>query len=106
MNYDPQWGYQQNNQQYDKTAQNMGLASMILGIIGVVGGGLMFGIAGLVLAVMAGNRGYKEGYRTAGLVLSIISVVGGIITTILGIIAYFWAIAAGINILEYITRFL
>ena len=124
MNYDPQNNGQQNNYnqqnynnpqgnpyyygqyhqapQYDSTAKNMGTASLILGIIGVVFGGVLFGIVGLVLAIMAGNRGYKEGVRTAGLVLSIISIVYGILVTVLVSVYVFAILSLGT---EYIKAF-
>lgn len=63
-------------------------ASMVLGIIGVVclffGGvgsivSLIVGIIGLILASNSKKAGFTSGVRTAGFVLSLISVIGGAI---------------------------
>ena len=109
MNYDPHnnggqspYYSQYHTPQYDSTAKNMGTASLILGIIGVTFGGLLCGIAGLILAIMAGNRGYKEGVRTAGLVLSVIAVVYGILVTIVSIILFYIIFTRGP---EYLSVF-
>ena len=65
--------------------KNSAVVSLVLGIIGVV---LWFfgyssilsvalGIAGLIFAVNSKKEGFDGGIRTAGFVLSIISLVGG-----------------------------
>ena len=75
----------------------MALASLILGIVGI---GLAFlfpyispvlGIVGIILAVIGGKKlkaeGQPAGKATAGMILSIISVVLGIIMSIVVTIA-------------------
>ena len=120
MNYDPQNNnsnpYDPQNRptydaqrmydapKYDSTAKGMGIASLILGIVGLVFGGFLFGVAGLVLAIMAGNRGYKEGVRTAGLVLSIIATVYGLIMTILVVVIVITSLSAGLGFLDALTN--
>lgn len=60
-------------------------ASMVLGIIGVVCWffgyssiiSVICGIIGLILSISSKKAGFEGGVRTAGLVLSIISLVGG-----------------------------
>lgn len=93
---DPQ--NQQNPQQYQQPqyqqypapedpGRGMGIASMVLGIIGLCTGwcwgvGAVLGIVGIVLAIMSGNKskqvGLKQnGLAITGLVCSIIAVVCG-----------------------------
>lgn len=65
----------------------MGIASMVLGIVGLCTGwcwglGAVLGIVGIVLAVMSGNKSKQAGLKqnglaVAGLVCSIIAVVCG-----------------------------
>lgn len=68
--------------------KGQGIASMVLGIIGVVcwffgviGGviSIVLGIIGLVLAGNAKKAGYVEGMQKAGFILSLISLIGGAI---------------------------
>lgn len=67
------------------TNHGQAVASLVLGIIGVVfwffGYGsllsLVLGIIGLVLACSAKKAGNTEGVRTAGFVLSLIALIGG-----------------------------
>lgn len=61
------------------------VASLVLGIIGVVLwffgvssiGSVLLGIIGLVLASSSKKAGFVGGVRTAGFVLSLISLIGG-----------------------------
>ena len=72
--------------------KNKGIASLVLGIIGVVscwygGFGMIFGIIALILAIMSGNSSQaaglkRSGMATAGLILGIITIVLGIPTLI------------------------
>ncbi len=67
--------------------KGMGIASLVLGIVGLCTGnlyglGCVLGIVGIVLAVMSGNKSssaglQRNGLAIAGLVLSILSVVVG-----------------------------
>ena len=64
------------------------IAGLILGILSVIfsccyGLGFVLGIVGLVFTIMARKSGNKEGVCTAGLILSIVGVVLGIIMFIL-----------------------
>lgn len=66
------------------------VASLVLGIIGVVfwffGASsivsVILGIIGLILASSAKTAGNTEGMRTAGFVLSLISLIGGLLVFI------------------------
>lgn len=70
------------------------IASLVFGIIAIVCCctfyfailGLIFGIVGLALAGSAGNKGYRGGMRTAGKVLSLISVIIGAIMAVIVLI--------------------
>lgn len=75
-------------------------ASLVLGIVGValwffgfwfVYGGLIsiaLGVVGIILSVNSKKAGFNGGIRTAGLVLSIIAVVGGAIAFIACLTCY------------------
>ncbi len=66
------------------------IASMVLGIVGVVCWffswssvvSVVLGVIGLILASNAKKAGYESGVRTAGFVLSLISLIGGAIVVI------------------------
>ena len=83
----PQYQPQYPNQNPEDPGKGMGIASMVLGIIGLCTGwcwgvGAILGIIGIVLAIMSGNKskqvGLKQnGLAIAGLVCSIIAVVCG-----------------------------
>ncbi len=68
-------------------ANGFQIASLILGILGILGCccygvvGLLFGIIGLILALI-GNKRNRSGIGIAGLVCSIIAILFGIIGTI------------------------
>ena len=71
---------------------SLAIASLVLGIIGTVmplffgliGSliGLVAGIVGLILSLKAKKLGYVGGMRTAGLVLSIIAIVFGVLISL------------------------
>ena len=72
------------------SANGLQIAGLVLGIISIVacccsGGGIIFGIAGLVCSIM-GNKDNKHGIGIAGMVCSIIGIVFGIGYLILFII--------------------
>ena len=76
----------------------MAVASLVLGILSILDPfiilGLILGIIGIVLAVMAKKRGFFGGMATAGLVLSIIGLaLNGFIFLICGAAGMFaiWA---------------
>lgn len=76
--------------QIKKREDNMALASLIMGIIGIVTscccfGGVIFGTLGIVFAVLSRNEGRFEGNSMAGFVTSIVAVV----LTVLAGIFYF-----------------
>lgn len=65
----------------------MGVASLVLGIIGTVLSvfgmgifGAILGLVGLILAIVGRKNPAKKGVATAGLVLSIIALALGIVT--------------------------
>lgn len=67
-----------------ETGKGAAIASMVLGIVSIVAWffgvgaivGLVTGIVGLVCAANAKKAGFEGGFRTAGLVCSIIGLVG------------------------------
>lgn len=85
-NFQQQPPYQQPQAPFDP-GKGMGIASMILGIVGLCTGwlygvGAILGIVGIVLAVMSRNKSKsvglpQSGLAVAGLVCSIIAVVSG-----------------------------
>ena len=69
--------------------KNEALISLILGIVGLVVAlfvngifGMILGIAGLVVSSRSKSMGYNDSLRTAGFVLSVLSVVLGGITLV------------------------
>ena len=66
-------------------ATGIAIASMVCGIAGMplslmYGIGFFAGVAGLILSIVAGNRGNTSRMRTVGMILSIVSmVIGGLI---------------------------
>ncbi|MBR3642427.1 MAG: hypothetical protein IKN57_02855 [Parasporobacterium sp.] len=69
---------------------NKAIASLILGVIGVILWffgfstiiSMILGIIGLVLASSSKKEGYEGGIRTAGFILSLIAIIGGVIAFI------------------------
>lgn len=72
-------GYNNNvYQQPQNTQNNMALASLIMGIIGIVTswcccGGLLFGSLGILFALLSKTEGRFDKYAKAGLITSIIA---------------------------------
>ena len=72
----------------------LAVVSLVLGIVSLVVcccSGLFstpFGIGGIICAVLSKKNG-KSGMATAGMICSIIGVVFGVISTILGVIMFF-----------------
>ncbi|MGN8896664.1 hypothetical protein [Flavonifractor sp. HCP28S3_F3] len=78
----------------EEKGKNLALASMILGIVGLVFTflintllGLILGIVGLVLASKSKQLGFTGGMRTAGFVTSLISVILGAVLFVLAAVA-------------------
>ena len=96
--YGPQGMYQQPYSQ-PQPGNGLAIASLILGICSIPLafffsiGGIVCGIIGLILAIMAKNRGNLSGMRTGGLICSIIGLVISIILLIISIIAVFMAMS-------------
>lgn len=90
------WNYQDVPKQPVKSPQsNMALASLVMGIIGIVTscccyGGLIFGSLGILFALLSKTEDRFEGYAKAGLITSII---GGVLAVLLGIVLIIFAIA-------------
>ncbi len=68
----------------------MAIVSLVLGILSIVlsccyGAGVIFGIVGVILAVLSKKQG-KSGMGTAGMVCSIIGIVASVIMIILMVI--------------------
>lgn len=87
-----EWNYQGVSQQPVKSPQsNMALASLIMGIIGLVTfcsclGGLIFGSLGIIFALLSKTDDKFEGYAKAGLITSSIAVALGILAIVVIII--------------------
>ena len=62
-------------------SKGLAIASLILGIVSILCGGGIFGIVGLILAIVAKKKG-QAGPHTVGLILSIVGLVLGLIATI------------------------
>lgn len=85
MNLDNPSTYQQPQQ---KKQNSMALASLIMGIIGIVtscccSGGLIFGSLGIVFALLSKTEDRFEGNAVAGLITSVIGMVFAVIVLIL-----------------------
>jgi len=89
-------GGEQNNGGYNtvyrqpqlKKQNSMALASLIMGIIGIVTfcscyGGLIFGSLGIIFALLSKTEDHLEGNAIGGLITSIIALVLTVIVTIL-----------------------
>ena len=80
-NQQNQHGYEPYGTPHTPPGQGMAIASLVMGILGLVTGfffaGLLFGILGIIFAMSARKQGYTGGIATAGLVTSIISVAFG-----------------------------
>ncbi|MBO7374250.1 MAG: hypothetical protein J6U09_00375 [Lachnospiraceae bacterium] len=63
-------------------SKGLAIASLILGIVSILCGGGIFGIVGLILAIVAKKKG-QAGPHTVGLILSIVGLVLGLIATII-----------------------
>lgn len=74
-----------------KKTNGLAIASLIVSIIGLLGCccsglvGVIAGIAGLVLGILANKNG-KTGMATAGIIISIISIVFGVVYLIIGVV--------------------
>ena len=96
-------GYQPNG---EIPGKNKAIASLVLGIISVVLWffgyssllSIILGIVGVVLASKAKKEGNTEGMRTGGLILSIVSLVGGIIAFIVTVVVV-GAVIGGLAVL-------
>ena len=82
------------------------VTSLVLGIVALcfcVGGGLValaLGITGLVFASMAKKKGYQDGMRTAGFVTSLLAVIFGGISAVIGVIVRSVLLAFGTGLLS------
>lgn len=83
----------------EEKGKNMAIACLVLGIAGLVFTllinmllGVIMGIIGLVLAGKAKRLGFVGGMRTAGFVMSLISVIVGGILLVLSLVAVIAAI--------------
>lgn len=89
--------YEGVNQEPQKTRQsNMALASLVMGIIGIVTvcccGGVVFGSLGILFALLSRTEERLEGYAKAGLITSCIALA---LTVLVGIFFVIAALAGG-----------
>lgn len=95
-------------QQYQAPSQNVGpnkangmqIASLVLGIIGIVasccyGIGFVFGVIGLILALVGNKQNKGSGIGIGGLVCSIIAMVFGILMIIYFVIIFMGMMGTG-----------
>ena len=88
----------------DQKKETLAIVSLVLGIVSLVVcccSGLFstpFGIGGIICAVLAQKNG-KSGIATAGLICSIIGVVFGFVSAILGIMV-FMALMSDADVME------
>ena len=89
----PPYGPYDTPPDYAPPGKGMATGSLVLGIVSIVfsGPGIILGIIGLILAIIAKKKGFAGGTGTAGLILSIIGIVFGIIA-----IAFFALLMIGI----------
>ena len=74
--------YQQYPQNGDVPGKGAATASLVLGIVGFFFAGVVLGIIGLCMASKAKQEGYVGGMRTAGFVLSLLSLILSAIATV------------------------
>ena len=74
-------------------SKGLAIASLILGIVSIICGGGIFGIVGLILAIVAKKNG-QAGPHTVGLILNIVGLVLGII------VAIFWILMGGLSVIS------
>lgn len=76
----------------DNGTPGLAIGALVCGIIGIVTGccgclGTIFGIAGLIMAIVSNNK-QKSGVGTAAIVCSIIAIVLGLIMGVVNIVAF------------------
>lgn len=69
------------NQETSEEKKGMSIASMVLGLVGLIIAALPCGILAIIFSVLGKKKGGK-GFATAGLVLGIIDAVFGVIAVI------------------------
>lgn len=87
------------------------IASLVLGIVAVVFWffgvssiiSVICGIVGLVLASSSKKDGYMEGMRTAGFVLSLVGLIGGVVAFV-SCVACTGALGLGLSTLDEISK--
>lgn len=100
--------YTANMSQYQPPSQNEGpnkangiqIASLVLGIIGIpasccYGIGLLFGIIGLILALVGNKQNKGSGIGIGGLVCSVIAIIFGILAAIYYVIIFMGMMGSG-----------
>lgn len=86
------------------TPKGYALASMIVGIVSLVGalfgwGGIVLGLVAIVLAIVALKKSQPRGLSVTGIVTGVLGVVGGILMLIIGML-FVAVLGAGIDALE------
>ena len=72
---------EENNEMNVEEKKSMSIASMVLGIVGLILFALPCGILAIIFSILGKKKGGK-GFATAGLVLGIIDVVFGVIAIV------------------------
>ena len=60
------------------TTNLLAIAGFVCGLVGVIYGGLILGIIGLILSILGYRREGFKGLAIAGIILSIIAIIGGL----------------------------
>ena len=88
------------------------ITSLVLGIVGLCFStsagiiALALGITGLVFASIAKRKGYRDGMRTGGFVTSLLAVIIGSLSALIGLILKSVMLAFGSGLLSEIFDFL
>ena len=64
---------------FEEPAEGLATASMVMGILSFLTFGILLSIPGLIFAIVAKRQGNTSGRGTAGLILSIINIVFGVL---------------------------
>ena len=101
MQSQPQIVYYINPPKPTVPGRGMAIASLVLGILAIVCGGLVQGILAVVFGVVAKKKGYKDAMATTGIVLGILGIVFWIVLIIMFWDLYATLISTAMSISQY-----